>query len=146
MLHERNTATLKFPTHYPKNCPPKDADDAHGIVYRLVDCDPPQKHNFKSVYELTGKKKRLTPNQKNCGLSVQRSIKDIKKLKENKALVRGLRKRLIARGKLNPALGKIKHTGNNKSPSHHTWWVPLGAEPWLVFEVIDEDKDEDDKQ
>ena len=44
--------------------------------------------------------------------------------------------RKTAKGELNPTLGMIQHTPSFEK-SHHTWWIPIGSEPWLVFRVID---------
>ena len=48
-----------------------------------------------------------------------------------------LKDRKTAEGELNPTLGLIQRTAG-KEKSHHTWWIPIGSEPWLVFKVINE--------
>ncbi|MGK7924251.1 MAG: hypothetical protein AB4290_03185 [Spirulina sp.] len=40
-------------------------------------------------------------------------------------------------GILNPDLGVIKATPSRLAPSHHTLWLANGAEPWKIFQVIE---------
>ncbi len=42
---------MKFPTAWPSDCPPRDAVDANGGVYRLVNDDPPSIADLASHQE-----------------------------------------------------------------------------------------------
>ena len=123
---------MRWPDFYPADCPPAEAVPASGTVYRLVKHDPARAEDFKSVFEDNPRRFKNRPTIKNCGLSVHRDSQDSERLKKR---VRIFKSRRIAEGKVNPTLGVILHTPS-KEESHHTWWVPLGAEPWLVFDVI----------
>lgn len=123
---------MKWPEFYPENCPPEDAEPASGTFYRLVEYNPPQAKDFKSVFEENPEQFTHIPMVKRCGLSVHTDPRDSNQLKKR---VRKFRNRQIAEGRLNSTLGMIQHTPSAEE-SHHTWWVPIGAEPWLVFNVI----------
>ena len=128
--------TLTWPDFYPADCPPAEAESASGTVYRLVKHDPARAEDFKSVFEenLRGVKEKQTVNL--YGLSVHRDSQDSERLRERlKNRARKFKNRQIAEGSLNSTLGMIRHTPSIEE-SHHTWWVPIGAEPRLVFNVI----------
>ena len=122
---------MQWPDYYPENCPPKEAKPASGTVYRLVRHNPPQAEDFLSTWEeFPGRFPK--PTIKNSGVSVYTNLQDIERLKKR---IRQLKDRKTAEGKLNPMFGLIQRT-EGKEKFHHTWWIPIGAEPWLVFEVI----------
>ena len=107
------------------------AEPASGTVYRLVRYNPAQARDFKTPWEeYPGRFSE--PTAANCGLSVHTDPQDSEKLKNR---IPKLRKRQIAEGELNPALGMIQHTPSLEQ-SHHSWWVPIGTEPWIVFNII----------
>jgi hypothetical protein len=128
---------LKWPDFYPANCPPAEAESASGTVYRLVNHDPAQEEDFKTPFEENPRRFKYTPGIKNCALSVQTDIQDSEQLKKAMMkMVPRFKNSQIAKGELNPTLGLIQHTPSSKYRSHHSWWVPIGAEPWVVFKII----------
>ena len=132
MQNERTTQ-LQWPDYYPENCPPEEAEPASGTVYRLVRHNPPQAEDFLSTWEeFPGRFPE--PTIKNSGVSVYADPQDIERLKKR---IRQLKGRKTAEGELNSMHGLIQST-EGKEKSHHTWWIPIGAEPWLVFKVVSE--------
>ena len=132
-MENERTTELQWPDYYPENCPPKEAEPASGTVYRLVRHNPPQAKDFLSTWEeFPGRFPE--PTIKNSGVSVYTDPQDIERLKKR---IRQLKDRKTAEGELNPTLGLIQRTAG-KEKSHHTWWIPIGSEPWLVFKVINE--------
>ena len=127
---------MEWPDFYPENCPPAEAEPASGIVYRLVCHDPAQEGDFKTPFEENPKRFDYKSNIKNCGLSVQTDIRDSEQLQKTMKMVPRFKNSQIAKGELNPTLGLIQHTPSSKYKSHHSWWVPIGAKPWVVFKVI----------
>lgn len=127
---------MKWPPFYPENCPPPGAKPASGKVYRLVDHDPAQEEDFKTPFEENPSRFYNKPKIKNCGLSVYTDIQGIKQLKKAMKMVPRFKNSQIAEGELNPTLGLIQHTPSREYKSHHSWWLPIGAEPWVVFEII----------
>ena len=126
----RNT-DLEWPDFYPVNCPPKEAKPASGTVYRLVRYNPAQAEDFKTPWEeYPGR--FPAPTITNCGLSVHTDLQDSEKLKNR---IPKFRRRQIAEGELNPTLGMIQHT-RSLEQSHHSWWIPIGTAPWVVFNII----------
>lgn len=137
MRSERNIK-LEWPDFYPANCPPAEAEPASGIVYRLVRHDPAQAEDFKTPFEENPRRFNNKPSIKNCGLSIHTDMQDSEQLKTVMKMVPRFRDTQIAGGKLNPTLGLIHHTPSPKYKSHHSWWVPVGAEPWVVFKIVSE--------
>jgi hypothetical protein len=123
---------MQWPDYFPDDCPPAEAQPASGQVHRLIAGQGPTNQDFRPYREIYPMRKFDAPECMVCGLSVYRDIADIARLK---ARVPAMRKRLIADGVLQPSLGKILHTPGREK-SHHTWWTPVGAEPWLIFEVM----------
>ena len=133
MNNEGDSLTkLTWPDFYPENCPPAEAEPASGTVYRLVKHDTARAEDFKSVFEENPKGAKKKKTVKIYGLSVHRDLSDSERLK-NRA--RKFKNRQIAEGSLNPTLGMIQHTPSIEE-SHHSWWIPFGTEPRLVFNVI----------
>ena len=130
-MRSEGTTELQWPDFYPENCPPAEAKPASGTVYRLVKHNPPRLEDFLSTWEeFPGRFPE--PTIKISGTSVHRDLQDSERLKNR---IGHLRNRKIAKGKLNPTLGMIQHTPSREK-SHHTWWIPIGTEPWFVFRVI----------
>ena len=130
-MRSEGTTELQWPDFYPENCPPTEAKSASGTVYRLVKHNPPRSEDFLSTWEEFPGRFR-EPTIRISGTSVHRNLQDSEQLKNR---IGSLRNRKITQGELNPALGVIQHTPSHEK-SHHTWWIPIGAEPWLVFKVI----------
>lgn len=65
---------MRFPTDWPNDCPPLNADDAAGTVFRIVKNDPPLVVDFATHHE-TGRLKNA-PACLRCGLSVFRELSD----------------------------------------------------------------------
>ncbi len=134
-MHTERTTKLEWPDFYPENCPPAEAEQASGTVYRLVRHDPPQAEDLKTYFEENPRFFDSKPELlcKGCGVSVYTDLRDIRRLKKRS---KKLKNRHIAEGKLNPTLGRIQHTPSRRRKSHHTWWVPIGIKSWSVFKVI----------
>lgn len=122
----------KFPSDWPDECPPQDAEDAAGIVFRLVKNVPPQDKDMKSHHE-SGKLPHA-PACLRCGLSVFRELRDA-------AHQRHLMPRLgkwIARATLQAEHGKTKLT-KGQQPTHTTWWTYDGVQRSTLFTVVTEE-------
>ena len=68
-----------------------------------------------------------------CGLSVFVTEADARTAQ---ALIPGMAKKRLARGKLDPQMGRIKDTSEGHSVGHHTWWLTDGLRPASWFRVI----------
>lgn len=122
-------------THLPENCPPQEAQDAEGALYRLVSHSSPHPEDFRSWRE-TNMSKDLPKGMTECqagGLSVYRDKADA-----NRTIKRipRFRKSQPALGILTPDFGKILFTPSKDSKSHHTWWLPSNTQPWTVFQIV----------
>lgn len=125
---------MNWPSFFPPNCPPPEAKDASGTVYRFVKNNPPLAEDFlthKHRYPhqiFTGEKLCQA-----CGLSVYISEKDILWARKS---VPGMRKKLIVKANLAALaaeFGKLKDTPSATSSPHYTWWVPENVQPWELF-------------
>lgn len=123
---------MNWPTFFPDNCPPDDACEATGIVYRFVKHDPPDQRDFTTNYERQTDKIQTNQLCSACGISVFRDLSDAPKMQR---IIRHFQSYSVARGTITPDLGVIKHTPG-KIASHHDWWIPIGKEPWKRFEIV----------
>lgn len=123
---------MNFPATWPNDCPPQDAVDANGVVFRIVNNDPPIADDLASHFE-TGKLPNAPPCLR-CGLSVFREVRDAV---HQKQLLPKLG-RWIAKGTLKSDHGKTKLT-TGKQPTHTTWWAYEGISRETLFAVVGEE-------
>lgn len=121
-----------FPDAWPAACPPHDAVDAEGEVFRIVGHDPPVCEDMASHFE-TGRLQKA-PACLRCGLSVFREVRDAA---HQRSLLPKLGK-YIVRATLTTEHGKTKLT-TGKQPTHTTWWAYEGVNRPSLFSVIPEE-------
>lgn len=110
---------VKWPDHFPDDCPPPESIDANGhTVYRLVGSNPPTKTDFRSYYD-----KGRAEGCQARGLSVFLDRASAQRLME---IVPAMRERQIARADLGPGMGRIARTPSGRFERHHTLWVVEG--------------------
>ena len=129
---------MDWPTHFPDNCPPDDAEPAAGIAYRLTH-NPFESRDFLSKREMHPGKRFPDP-VKECqanGLSIFRDMKDAERLRRTVPYFRN-EVNAIAVGRLSTDLGVTKPTRPDHPSSHGSWWVPVGVDPALPFTIIEE--------
>jgi hypothetical protein len=126
--------TPDFHPERPKNpeCPPKDAEFVHGVVWRGVKQDPPVEKDFLSHAE------QNLPNcdKQNCehwGLSVWVSEAAVD---HARGLHDYVRRWHIASGKLEPTDGKIMPTPRYEGDTHHTFWKFHGHSVLAKFSIV----------
>ncbi len=125
--------TMIFPKTWAANCPPTDAIDADGLVFRVVNNNPPVAGDFATHFE-TGRLPQA-PACLRCGLSVFRDHRDAVHLRKLFPKIGGL----VAVGDLKPLHGKTKLT-SGQQPTHTTWWVYENVDRCQPFSVIPEDE------
>ena len=123
---------LKFPDGWPKDCPPNDAIDATGDVFRIVKNKPPNNDDMASHHE-SGKLPNANPCLR-CGLSVLQELGDA--IHQRKLLPK--LGKLIAKCTLEAVNGKVKPT-SGAQPTHMTWWPYEGVARAQLFVVVNED-------
>jgi hypothetical protein len=129
MLLVKRKRTVTFPSSWPQDCPPKDAESASGVVFRVAKTNPPSREDFKSHEEL-GKKS----NGSQClrvGLSVFQTFDDAEHLTQ---LIPKLG-RYVLRGQLQPSNGVVKQTPGRQHPTHTTWWPYDGVDRAELFSL-----------
>ena len=124
--------TRRFPPEWPTDCPPSDAVDAAGEVFRIVKHATPQPEDFASHRE-TGRLLKA-PACLRCGLSVFREIRDAV---HQRQLIPKLGN-FIAQARLQTEHGKTKLTVG-KQPTHTTWWTYEGVPRASLFSVLSEE-------
>jgi hypothetical protein len=109
----------RFPDRFVRDCPPSDADDAAGTIYRFVRSHSPVLlDEFRSYHE-TGEVPN-GPACERCGLSVFRKIEELRKMLRhlwNKYPAKTYGSHVVKR-ELSPSDGKIKQT---RGQGHYTW-------------------------
>lgn len=124
----------RFPAWFPPNCPPADAADAEGVVFRFVSRNAVDAEDFLSHYE-RGEAPRAQPCRR-CGLSVYRTLESARsKLRDLRGRYPDRFATYIAEGTLTPEHGKIKQEGKDRD--HHEWWAYEGVERRLPFRVAE---------
>lgn len=131
----------KFRPHLPAGCPPPEAEPANGeTFYRLVLADQLDDRAFLSLAE---EGKACLDSGQACqwaGVSLCRSRHDIDA--PRKISPKKFGNARIARGALTQEFGVVKPTPRAKIQSHATYWPYDTAEPWLVFQIVDEQNDD----
>jgi hypothetical protein len=125
---------MKWPEHFPENCPPDDAEDPLAVnVYMLVST-PIAPIDFQTLSERMPDKifSTLELYCQAHGLSVFINVNHIQQVQHR---VRRLRERKIGQCTLTADMGVIKPTHSQFGHSHRTWWIPEGISPWEHFHV-----------
>ena len=106
----------------PENCPPNDAGEALGKIFRFVQGSPPRREDMRSWAE-EGRSPGQGSECQRCALSVLVDEDDVPKARK---VVPLFRKWKVAVAELVPGQGKLKQTGNNEW--HHSLWVAEALE------------------
>jgi hypothetical protein len=123
---------MSFADDWPENCPPTDAEEAAGMVYRLAHGNPMLASDVQTHHE-TGKLPNA-PACPRCGLSVFRTKEDA----EHQYRAYPKLGDFVACGELRSEHGVTKLT-QGKQPTHTTWWSFEGvarAEVFISVEAI----------
>ncbi len=123
---------MNFPANWPADCPPADAVDAHGDVFRIVKHEPPKAEDLATHME-TGRLPKA-PACLRCGLSVFIEIRDAI---HQRQLLPKLGS-FVAKATLAAQHGKTRLT-EGRQPSHTTWWAYEGVNRAGLFSVVDEE-------
>lgn len=129
---------MAWSTFFPEGCPPEDAADASGAVFRLVDDRDLTSGAFRVHVDMYPQHHvNDDPHRycEACGLSVFRSKDGANQLRK---IARRFRNSLLATATLSPEHGKLKHTPRTPDCTHYTWWHPISCQPHLLFRIIDE--------
>jgi hypothetical protein len=108
-----------WPSHFPAQCPPAQAAEVSGSIYRFINGRAPLSKDFLSHYERDPGKEWGNTECNARGLSVLRSIEDCAQMRKG---VPAMRKKRIAVGTLSGGVGLIAKTPSNTCEGHCTWW------------------------
>lgn len=131
----------EWPDFYPSDLtlPPIDSDDADGTFYRLVNQTPPQETCFLATHEeQPNRYKKFRKNgdifclENIYGASFFNNHLDAMTIRDKFPEALGNKK--LAKGDLNPSIGKMRPYPNN--PSHFTVWIKKMMSPHSSFVVI----------
>lgn len=100
-------------------------------MYRLTLKEQPKERDFRSYFVLKPEE-QWNDSCVACGLSVYTSPEDVFRLKRR---IPAARAKWIAKGTLTATHGLMTNTSSVEK-SHHSWWVPVGIEPWTFFIVV----------
>lgn len=120
---------MNFPADWPSDCPPADAVDAEGIVFRIVKNNPPLGADFATHREMG--RLKTAPQCLRCGLSVFRELRDA----VHQRLLLPKLGQWIAIASLAGNHGKTKVTAGQQ-PTHTTFWSYEGVDRAALFAIV----------
>lgn len=113
----------KYHPDLPTQCPPKAADPADGVVYRVSKQSDVQNDPLLSWCEANDP--RGDPEKcQHWGLSVWRSEAAAN---HARSVIPAFRKQYVVALELNKDCGCLMATPSGRQPEHWTWWKALGA-------------------
>ncbi len=124
----------RFPDFFPDGCPPDKAQPADGMVYRLVENDPPANQDFVCHVELYPKKdyRRSGNLCQACAISVFEDRRDLEEMRKRNP---AFQDRKIAAGSLASDHGVMDKDSRKQFGYHITLWPFAGVLLEEVFEV-----------
>ncbi len=117
---------MTFPEDWPEGCPPADATDASGEVFRMARMNPPTDDDFKSFTELGIERGDPILCRGVSVFVLQTDAEHAARKFRNMG-------KILTRGVLLAEHGKSKQTGK---PSHTTWWPYIEVNRLSLFAVI----------
>ena len=126
----------KFPSYFPKGCPPPDALPERITAYRL--CKNRNVTELDFVPLALNPKRKFNTNEKLIqayGVSVFTDVEGCKQAINASPKLRDIVS-CIACGEIDEDKGVIKKTPSNTSNSHVTWWVYEDVQPHTFFYPI----------
>lgn len=147
LIKLRDGAPMKWPNFFPENCPPGDSRPSSGVFYRVIldyESSAINAKHFRS-HRQSQPRRIWPPDIRECDLC---SISVLQTLEESIKLTNLLLDSVpansrkigrVARGSLDPTMGKIKLTPDerNNLQSHHNWWLSEEIDPAPSFECLD---------
>jgi hypothetical protein len=128
-----------WPEDFPAQCPPSEATELNGSVFRFTNRPQPHSNDFLSHYERDQEKDWSGFDL--CiirGLSVMRTYQDCLKMR---AGVPAMRKKRIAQADIDAFVGLIASTPSRACGGHCTWWRDVSpaqaAELFVPFNETD---------
>lgn len=114
-----------WPNHYPEACPPIEAEEVSGKVYRFTNRNNPKHKDFQSHYEQWQGRDWGSKACDARGLSVFSCLEDCDAAA---AAVPALRKKKICVAKLPTSSGVLAETPSRNTNNHKTLWPLLSAQ------------------
>lgn len=116
---------MKWPDHYPEQCPPRLAAAVSGKLFRFTSKASPKPRDFISYYENSPSKDwgHMACNAR--GLSVFSTYEDCVAASK---LVPALKKKSLCVAELPSSAGVVAETPSQNTQNHKTFWSLLDAE------------------
>lgn len=114
----RGATLYSWPNHFPLQCPPPEATELSGQIFRFINGPAPVDWDFLSHYE------RRPAGEwgdacKARGISVVRTYEDCQIMR---AGVPALRKKRLAVASIESSVGLISNSPSGTCQGHCTWW------------------------
>ena len=137
-----NSSTLapSWPADFPAACPPTEANNAAGVVFRYLrpDSSSPSAVDFRQTRYDVPHRDYAGLECQSCGVSVNSDKAE--SLALSAKFPKAFRNRKLAKGMLQPIFGKTLPTPSEVAGAHHlTWWIFAGIDPATSFAVTDEE-------
>jgi len=116
---------MKWPNHYPEQCPPAQAIAVSGKIFRFTGRATPKPRDFRSFYEISPSEDwgSLACNAR--GLSVFSTKEDCVAAAE---VCPALRKKCLCVAELPNTAGLLAETPSKNTQNHKTFWSLLDAD------------------
>lgn len=131
---------IVWPEFFPRECPPDTAEDACGVVYRLLKQVPPLAEDFECHWNIfPGRRKKFEQDGQrcnSCGLSAYRNATAARN-KGNQ--IPALRAHVLGVATIPEPGGKFAATPRPEDPHHCTWWpLPDRTATYMTaFRLVD---------
>jgi hypothetical protein len=123
-----------WPSHYPAQCPPANAQPVERTIYRFINNRNIIEKDFTSYFKL---KPEEDWGKNSCiarGLSIYFSLQACDELAN---AVPAMKKKKIASANITADMGLIGPTPSKNTKHHKTWWLPETAQnPASLFNII----------
>lgn len=129
-IYEKDNINMKFPSYFPKGCPPQGAKNIEYEAYRICKNKNILREDFLSYYQLGLAKD--SKNIKKYGISLDTNREHLIGLLGLPAQKnRGMK--CVAKGITKKNLGVVLLTPSSQYQSHLTWWLKEDADPENYF-------------
>lgn len=116
---------IKWPDHFPEQCPPVHASPVSGNVFRFISRNAPKHKDFVSFFSINPSKDWGDNSCQANGLSVYSSNEVCAKMAK---MIPALAKKKLAVAELNSNDGYIANTPSNNTKHHKTLWPLISPE------------------
>jgi len=136
MIKTMTESDIIFDDFLPDSCPPAEAKQHDGEIYRFVFTEDKSKWEIEFTPYFIKCRDKVEPGKEcqACGLSSYLQLDIAEEVKEKIPYFR--KKAIIVKGIIKSTDGLILNTPSNTSDKHYTWWVSRQSSTLQLFSVL----------